>query len=352
MKKAATMKIHILDLNKSPYESGKASGEYFKDILTPEFIKKTEIINHDKSLMEKCSLILGRLHDEFPVYYEETKGKADGLGLELINYFSALCPELMGAYQDCCTSIITRKENGSFVLCHNEDDVYIKGNLCFSKVSYGDESWFITNDMYNMPFGNGVSLNSHGIFKSINFCYDENINTDNLPRYFAQRHISEAESISDFISRCTQIDTASGFHAIAIDINKNIAVSVEVYSDGIDVEYINDTYVHTNHFIHGKHVTNPKASPSGNSIFRLHKATELLKTAEKTVDALKNILSYESPDNKWENSIFQNETAPERTLFQITVNTYDDVLINTDIHTTSECIVIDKKGNIRICQQK
>ncbi|MBE6038888.1 MAG: hypothetical protein E7218_06765 [Anaerofustis stercorihominis] len=346
------MKTHILNLNKSPYENGKASGENFKAVLDPAFIKKTEIINHDKSLMEKCSFLLGRLRDEFPVYYEETKGKADGLGLELINYFSSLCPELMGTYQDSCTSIITRKENGNFVLCHNEDDVYIKGNLCFSKISYGNESCFITNDMYNMPFGNGVSLNSHGIFKSINFCYDENINTDNLPRYFAQRHISEAENISDFISRCTQIDTASGFHAIAIDINKNIAVSVEVYSDGIDVEYINDVYIHTNHFIHGKHAINPKASPSGNSIFRLHKATELLKTAERTGDSLKKILSHESPDNNWEKSIFQNETAPERTLFQVTVNTDGDILISTDIYTTNERIVTDRKGNIRICQQK
>ena len=54
--------------------------------------------------------------------------------------------------------------------------------------------------MYNMPFGNGVSWNSYGIVKTINYCHDEVKNLDNYPRYFLQRHISEAKSIEQLIN--------------------------------------------------------------------------------------------------------------------------------------------------------
>ena len=36
-----------------------------------------------------------------------------------------------------------------------------------------DNNWFVTNDMYNMPFGNGISWNSYGIVKTINYCHDK-----------------------------------------------------------------------------------------------------------------------------------------------------------------------------------
>ena len=75
---------------------------------------------------------------------------------------------------------------------------------------------------------------------------------NNYPRYFLQRHISEAKSIEDLINRCKEMNVASGFHVNAIDINDNIAVSIEVYSNGVNVEYINDYYIHSNHFIHNR----------------------------------------------------------------------------------------------------
>jgi hypothetical protein len=76
-----------------------------------------------------------------------------------------------------------------------------------------------------------MSWNSYGIVKTVNYCHDEDINLDNLPRYFSQRHLTEAKSIDEMISRCKEMKVASGFHINAIDINNNIAVSIEAYSN-------------------------------------------------------------------------------------------------------------------------
>jgi hypothetical protein len=54
-----------------------------------------------------------------------------------------------------------------------------------------------------------MSWNSYGIVKTINYCHDENINLDNYPRYFAQRHLTEAKSIDDLIMRCQGMSVAS-----------------------------------------------------------------------------------------------------------------------------------------------
>ena len=170
-----------------------------------------------------------------------------------------------------------------------------------------------------MPFGNGVSWNSYGIVKTINYCHDDNIDTNNYPRYFLQRHISEATSIDDLIKRCKEMKVASGFHVNAIDINNNVAVSIEVYSDSIDVEYIDDYYVHSNHFIHNDYSLSQVTDNGSNSIFRLNKCNELLKYKE--INEIKAILSYRSKENKFENSVLQTKEDPYMTLFNFSFDT-------------------------------
>ena len=303
--------MKILYLNETPYNNGKISGEYFKknvkkiNSIEIPYYKKNKIINQ-----------LNKLKKEYPKYYDEVIGKADGLGIDRLTYFTILCPEIINDKKEQCTTIMCKKDNGNFTISHNEDDFYIEGNFCLSKVKIDEKNWFVTNDMYNMPFGNGISWNSFGIVKTINYCHNEEINSDNYPRYFSQRHLSEAKSIDDLIDRCKEMKVASGFHVNAIDINKNIAVSIEVYTDGIDIEYIDDYYIHTNHFIHKEYFNNQKTDKGSNSIFRLNKCKELLN--KKTIIEIQKILSYRSKENKSDNSILQKKEDKEMTLFNFT----------------------------------
>ena len=308
----------ILYLNKSPYDNGKLSGEYFEEKVKIDMDNiKNLLLN--SNIKDKIIKQFNALKNEYPRYYDEVIGKADGLKIDRLLYFAVLCPEITNINFEHCTTIMCKKENGKFIISHNEDDDYLEGNFCLSKVKIDNDNWFVTNDMYNMPFGNGISWNSYGIVKTINYCHNDIIDINNYPRYFAQRHISEAKSIDDLINRCKEMKVASGFHVNAIDINNNIAVSIEVYSDGVDVEYVNNYYIHSNHFIHKEHLNNPKTDNESNSIFRLNKCNELLN--EKTMNEIQEILSYRSKENKFENSILQTKDDPYMTLFNFSFDT-------------------------------
>lgn len=329
------MKTDILYLNNTPYENGKLSGEYFRKnvIINLEEINNV-LLNND--IKNQIVSQLDNLKNEYPKYYDETIGKADGLGIDRLTYFAIMCPEIIDIKFEHCTTIMCKKGNGSFIISHNEDGDYIEGNFCLSKVKIDNDNWFFTNDMYNMPFGNGISWNSYGIVKTINYCHDDNVDIKNHPRYFLQRHISEARSIDDLIKRCKEMKVASGFHVNAIDINNNVAVSIEVYSDSIDVEYIDDYYVHSNHFIHKDYLLNQVTDKESNSIFRLNKCNEQLKY--KTMNEIKTILSYRSKENKFENSILQTKEDPYMTLFNFSFDTDNKNKIYLNNYINSEII--------------
>ena len=302
------MKTTILELNKNPYENGYISGKYFFDV-----VNKEDVLSYMRpQLKDTCKSMLEKLKDEYPIYYQEVCGKADALGMEVLEYFTCLCPEIANVYKEQCTTLICKKENGHFVISHNEDDVFTDHNFCLSKVWIDEENWFYTNDMVNMPFGNGFSWNSYGMVKTINYCHDEEYNIEQLPRYFAQRHISEAKSIDDLIFRCKEMKVASGYHVIGLDTNTNEAVSIEVHSDRVDVEYITDWYAHSNHFIHGN--CEAKCDVGSNSVFRLEKARELF--SDRSSNGLKTVLDYHAENN--DVSIFQDTTTKNITIVNMT----------------------------------
>ena len=328
------MKTAILELKSSPYENGKISGEYFKNPIQKQINSNKEIYDNE-DIIKRCKIISDELKKQFPNYYEEIKGKAFGAEVEFDKYFILMCPEILET-KSHCTTITCKKNNGKFILSHNEDDNYEENNFCLSKVYIDNKNWFMTNDIYNMPFGNGFSWNSYGIIKTINYCYESNVEKEKIPRYFSQRHISEAKSIDDLIKRCNELRPASGYHINALDINNNIAVSIEVYPDYIDVEYINDYYIHSNHYIHKEYKNNPKVDTGSNSIFRLQKATELFNKIEnRNLENIKEILDYRDKSNCFEYSIFQTQDDPYITGMNFSYDN-DDKKIIIDIYTTGE----------------
>lgn len=333
------MKTQILYLNEDSYNNGKISGEYFKEIIKESVQYYKEKLN-DKHYKNKVIGLLTKLQNEFPQYYEEIKGKADGAKVEFLEYFAMMCPELL-KLKSHCTTIMCKKSNGKFIISHNEDDDYKEGNFCISKVKTLD-GWFATNDTYNMPFGNGFSWNSSGIIKTINYTHEPNINIENLPRYISQRHISEAKSIEDLIKRCNELRPASGYHVNAIDIRNNIAVSIEVYPDDIDIEYIDEFYIHSNHYIHSKYKNNIQTDEESNSVFRLKKARQLFKElTDVNMSNIKNILDYRSPEDKFEKSIFQTEKDPYITGMNFSFDNDSNKKIKIYVYPNKEILTFD-----------
>ncbi len=322
------MKPDILYLDKTPYENGKISWEYFRQRVKIDTTEIEKILS-DNDTKKKVETQFNNLKQQYPKYYDEVIGKADWLWIDRLTYFSILCPEITDIDFEHCTTIMCKKDNGHFIISHNEDDDWVDGNFCICKVKINDNNWFVTNDAYNMPFWNGMSWNSYGIVKTVNYCHDEDINLDNLPRYFSQRHLTEAKSIDEMIARCEEMKVASGFHINAIDINNNIAVSIEAYSNWIDVEYIDDYYAHSNHYIHKDRINNPKTDVDSNSVFRLNKCNELFW--DRTLQGIKKVLSYRSKENKFENSILQTKEDPYITLynFSFDIDNKNTIYLNT-----------------------
>lgn len=333
--------MQILNLQYSPYQNGKISGEYFKKNVKIDIENIKIKIDKNIEIKEKIEEQFNNLKLTFPKYYDEVIGKADGLGIEHIIYFAMLCPEIMNLNLEHCTTIICKKNNGKFIISHNEDDKYMEGNFCLSKVKIDDDNWFITNDMYNMPFGNGVSWNSYGILKTINYCHDDDTNINYIPRYFSQRHISEAKSINDLIKRCKEMKVASGYNVNAIDTKNNIAVSIEVHNDNIDVEYIKDSYVHTNHFIHGQYIFKQVTDNGSNSIFRFDIAKKMLHRFNKDIEEINKILEYRSVENKFFNSILQTKEDPYETIFNISYDVENSSKVFLKIYAMNENFILD-----------
>jgi len=328
------MKTEILNLDKTPYENGKKSGEFFQAPIR-NTVRRYEQLIKDEKIWRKCSVILDKLKAEYPAYYEEFMGKSDGAKVDYKAYFAMMCPEILNISCNC-TTITCKKENGSFLISHNEDDDYVENNFCISKINFSS-GWLATNDTYNMPFGNGFSWNSFGIVKTINYCHEPNIIEENLPRYFSQRHVSEAGSIEDLIKRCNELRPASGYHMNALDVNRNIAVSIEVYPDSVNVEFIDDSYVHTNHYLHKRYWNDLEIAPGNNSLFRLEKAWEMFhQLQDRNIERIKSILDYRDENDNYEYSIFQTRDDPYMTLVNFSFDMDDKDAVFIDAYVNNE----------------
>ena len=312
------LETKFIKVNKSPYENGVITGNEMRSSIK-EYAEKFKHLLEDKDIMKKLNNIIKKLEERFPIYLKEVYGRAKGAGIDERLYLLLMCAEILGEGVGC-TSIVYKRENGSFVIGHNEDDEY-RGNPSYVTTYVKDnKDWFTTYDYFNMPFGNAFSYNNHGIVKTINYCHNEDVNLEGIPRYFIQRHITEATSIEDFIKRCNMEDRASGFHAIALDINKNIAVSVELTKDDISVKEVKNYYAHTNHYVHEK-FKNKKIQDGSTTTFRLKKAYELLKDRidkkgkNIEIEDFNDILDYRG--KSYEDSILALKDEPNFTCSRI-----------------------------------
>ncbi|MGE4282888.1 MAG: C45 family autoproteolytic acyltransferase/hydrolase, partial [Clostridia bacterium] len=335
--------IRFIEVSGSPYERGKAAGRMFKDslgLITPKYLKMLKT----PALYQQMNRVRKKVINTFPSYYQEICGRADGADICQDTYFLMMCAEILGEGTGC-TSVVYKRPNGSILLAHNEDDNFTIENSCITKCST-ESGWFVTSDFHTMPFGNGFSWNSHGIIKIINYCRPVKINPEGIPRYLAQRHISEARSIPDFIERCSLPDRASGYHAIVLDTNTHTAVSVEVTADSISIQDIHDVYSHTNHYIHQQIYSEKSLEEAGStSSFRLNKAHRLLNEAisDKVnnlgINDVIKILQYRG--HSFQDSILAVPGDPYVTFATFAIDTAEKQTIQINFYITKENIQIN-----------
>ena len=307
-------KMEIRELHGTTYQIGFQSGSFFHGRVKIELDGIRSFMQQNKQAMEQMIRSREMLQYHYPSYYEETIGKADGLGIDRDVYMMLMHPEILQKGHESCTTIMVKNKNGTIILAHNEDDFFAKGNLCFVKV-YTENGWFITNDSYHMPFGNGLCIHQSGLLRTINYCYDSP--DDGYSRYFSQRHIAEADSIENLKKRALEMKLSSGYHVNVIDPAINQAFSLEVRNDGLHCRKVESFIVHTNHFVYD--ISDQKLSfqPGGNSLYRYETVMKQMEeSTEYSLNHLQEILNMYTDDPM--TSIFQCHKDDNRTLFRFT----------------------------------
>ncbi|MGM9941596.1 MAG: C45 family autoproteolytic acyltransferase/hydrolase [Bulleidia sp.] len=303
----------ILKLYGTPYENGYTSGRYFSSRVRPDVMKPQMLLKDNPSFQSHVNDFMSALRHDFPVYYEETIGKADGLGIDRTVYCALMCTEAMADHSEHCSTIMVKNKDGSVSLCHNEDDIYEEGNFVIAHVREPDGNTFYTNDMYHMPFGNGFCINSHGLIRTINYCYESPGFHQGLSRYYSQRHIANAASLADLLKRAEESHPASGYHVNLID--SGTGYSIEVHPDTVCVKQLHTLLIHTNHYIHGVDAAHWNSDPAGNSVFRYSRIQQLLEQRQKTdMDTLCDILNDHTDDPM--TSVLQCHDIPNQTVFR------------------------------------
>ena len=320
---------NIRDLHGTPYQIGCLSGSYFNGRVKIELDDIVSFMARFPQAVFSVVQQMKQLQQKYPYCYEETIGKADGLGIDRHVYMMLMHPEILQEGHESCTTIMVKNADGSVSLCHNEDDVFRKGNLSFVRV-HTQDGWFITNDMYNMPLGNGICIHQSGLIRTINYCHDTA--HTGISRYYAQRHIAQAGTIADLKRKAMEMKPASGYHVNVIDCDHRHGQSLEVRNDGIHGKDLSLFLVHTNHFMYDIPKDQYCTQPIGNSIFRYETVQQQMQMDHAwNMDRLKQILSIHTEDPA--TSIFQCHSDANRTLFQFS---YDGVGQKAQIRVTED----------------
>lgn len=307
--------MEILKLYGTPYENGYTSGKYFSRWIKPDLSKPVAYLQKYPIFRSYVGKMMAELEHRFDVYYAETIGKADGLGIDRTVYCALMCTEEITDHDEHCSTIMIKNQDGSISLCHNEDDIYVEGNFVIAHVKEPDGTTFYTNDMYNMPFGNGFCINSNGLVRTINFCYENSPHQKGLSRFYSQRHIAGSLSLSDMIRRIGESKPASGYHINLVDTMNHYGYSIEVHPDKVCAVILKDFMIHTNHYVHGIQEEEWNTDPLGNSEFRYHRIRQLLCEKQKCdMNALCDILSDHTEDPVA--SILQCHAIQNQTIFR------------------------------------
>lgn len=284
------------------YEMGLKIGKVFRSYLQHEIkIYDNKIMN--PNVLSSVKSMENKLRTEFPKYLDEIYGRADGAKVSRDSILLMFFPEIYNG-TDGCTTLMLKKENGTFLFSHNEDEKnYTSENIGLIKYIY-DDYWIIGYTLAKRLTGSAFSYNSYGLVFSSNYIYDSKIDLENISRYIMVRDIISSKNIDDVIEKMKNHKVASAFSMNILDTNLNRAVNIEKDIDEFYIKEIDNRYARSNHFIL-KDKDLPEKPVSSN--FRYNKTNELINKLDNkssTIEDLINILKYES--DEYFETVFKN----------------------------------------------
>lgn len=288
----------------TPFEVGKALGEYERDSIARLFAEDPLLLNvlrPWKAAHEaEYATFVATNRARFPRYFEEIEGIAQGAGVsESDLVLTALGPEIETLQgHDTggnCFDAIGNPPSGPLV-GHNEDLGPVYKSYSFLATIHqpyvdSDTAHTITAFAYpGAQLGFTFGWNSRGLMVSCNGIYPAP-NPAGLGRYFVNRYILESSSVEDALERLTLLkkDLALGFATTLADARSTRVVNVEMGPDVMSIVDVGEgeSLLHCNMYSHNDtvHVFNNFAQTSTNRLARAQELREPM-TLRDIVDVL------------------------------------------------------------------
>lgn len=249
--------IEQIDVSGPHYEVGYAIGEKFSlkihralDAYRPA-LEKIRDYHHTRRGQTKYQNLISLHRSQYPEYFNEYEGIADGAGVSFEDMFLA---NMRGEYRGYlqapphgCSDIslvteemalIGHNEDGSPAFCGNTYIVHakIKGKPSFTAFTYP-----------GFLCGNAFGFNSEGICFSVDDVQPQGVQIG-YGRHFLARSLLDACSMQDAIERVTIPDRASGFSYTIGSIKERRIVQVEVAPESYNIRELQGFNFHANHY--------------------------------------------------------------------------------------------------------
>jgi predicted choloylglycine hydrolase len=231
---------------KDHYEAGYRLGKLTAK-LQRSFLKAFPLPRPWNELIGRSKPFLRETKQIFPQYIEEVRGLAHGASVPFDYLWVIQCLDELEhrSFIEKCSSVFIKKENGGYIVGHNEDwDLWTKPYYFIQRRTV-DRKTVLELGMPGVISGGTVSINSYGVMQTINTLYHSDFQVG-VPRMIVARWLSGKRSIEDVKRDFPKLRRAAGYCFNICD-GTNV-LSIEASAKRYSYIEPEENYVHTNHY--------------------------------------------------------------------------------------------------------
>jgi len=274
--------IPFIEVSGSNYDIGFTVGSALKKQIKNLVKLEGEKYREDT---ERVKFLIRYVNKYFPKSIAELKGMSEGSGTDINTLFTLGCED---EFRYNCTSVAGFSEDG-IILAHNEDWLKTHLNsLYICKIKQKNKPTSISLSYAGHLPGFSFGLNSKNLAFTENALHFRKVNPKGIPIHFFTRAFLDVEKVSELIRLATMPNKMVGWSSLIVYGNKifDLEITPKTFVLLKGQKYL----AHTNHVLSPKIITQEK-SHSKDSLWRLERANELLKTNKLNFELVKKILA-------------------------------------------------------------
>ncbi|WP_119458810.1 C45 family autoproteolytic acyltransferase/hydolase [Rhodospirillaceae bacterium SYSU D60014] len=296
------VRLPFLEVSGAPYDIGHALGR-FGARAVHEHLTATPAWRElmPRAGDERIPRMATAVRSQFPCYWAELHGLADGLGLPFDEVFLWNCRgDIRSMAPDGCTTVQFpgAPPGASHLIGHNEDgDPGFAGHCALARIA-SEAGTAFTAFVYpgSLP-GHAFAVTAAGLVQTVN-----NVRAldggAGVPRMILTRAVLDARDLDGALALLRSADRAGAFHLTLAQAGDDRLLSVEFTATRLSVRRIRTPGVHANHLIHADmdRVSQIVTGSSGQRQARGNKLIGQMRQAAGEPDALRVLWDADDPE--------------------------------------------------------